>query len=70
MFCSDGLDPSDIARFGHIDHCIRESVKLGLNQIDAISMASKNCFDYYNMGKRFGRHCPGKNLQIFWFLMI
>ena len=27
MFCSDGLDPLDISKFGHIDHCIRESIK-------------------------------------------
>jgi len=38
MFCSDGLDPIDITKFGHIDHCIREAVKLGLNLTDAISM--------------------------------
>nr|AIE93077.1 adenine deaminase (ade) [uncultured marine thaumarchaeote AD1000_31_F12] len=67
MFCSDGLDTSDIARFGHIDHCIRESVKLGLNQIDAISMASKNCFDYYNMGKDLGGIAPGKLADILVF---
>ena len=67
MFCSDGLDPSDIVRFGHIDHCIRESVKLGLNQIDAISMASKNCFDYYNMGKDLGGIAPGKLADILVF---
>jgi len=67
MFCSDGLDPADIARFGHIDYCIRESVKLGLNQIDAISMASKNCFDYYNMGKDLGGIAPGKLADILVF---
>ena len=67
MFCSDGLDPVDIARFGHIDHCIRESVKQGLNQIDAISMASKNCFDYYNMGKDLGGIAPGKLADILVF---
>jgi len=67
MFCSDGLDPSDIVRFGHIDHCIRESVKLGLNQIDAISMASKNCFDYYNMGMDLGGIAPGKLADILVF---
>ena len=67
MFCSDGLDPSDITRFGHIDHCIRESVKLGLDQIDAISMASKNCFDYYNMGKDLGGIAPGKLADILVF---
>lgn len=60
MFCSDGLDPLDISKIGHIDHCIRESIKLGLEPIDAISMASKNNFDYYNMGKDLGGIAPGK----------
>ncbi len=67
MFCSDGLDPIDITKFGYIDHCIRESIKLGLNQIDAISMASKNCFDYYNMGKDLGGIAPGKLADILIF---
>ena len=67
MFCSDGLDPIDITRFGHIDHCIRESVKLGLNKIDAISMASKNCFDYYNLGKDLGGISPGKLADVLVF---
>ena len=60
MFCSDGLDPVDMAKFGHIDHCIRESVHLGVDVIDAITMASKNCFDYYNMGNDMGGIAPGK----------
>ncbi|MDH3278183.1 MAG: amidohydrolase family protein, partial [Nitrosopumilus sp.] len=59
MFCSDGLDPIDITKYGHIDHCIKESIKFGLEPIDAISMASKNCFDYYNMGKDLGGIAPG-----------
>ena len=67
MFCSDGLDPIDLTKFGHIDHCIRESVKAGLNQVDAISMASKNCFDYYNMGKDLGGIAPGKLADILVF---
>ena len=60
MFCSDGLDPSDISNIGHIDHCVRESIKLGMDPIDAISMASKNCFDYYKMGNELGGIGPGK----------
>ena len=67
MFCSDGLDPLDITKFGHIDHCIRESIKLGLNPIDAVSMASKNNFDYYNMGKDLGGIAPGKLADILIF---
>ena len=64
MFCSDGLDPSDISNIGHIDHCVRESIKLGMNPIDAISIASKNCFDYYKMGNEFGGIGPGKIADI------
>ncbi|MBA4453238.1 MAG: adenine deaminase [Nitrosopumilaceae archaeon] len=67
MFCSDGLDPLDITKYGHIDHCIRESVKLGLKPIDAITMASRNCFDYYKMGKDLGGIAPGKLADILIF---
>jgi len=67
MFCSDGLDPTDITKFGHIDHCIRESIKHGLKPIDAITMASKNNFDYYNMGKDLGGIVPGKLADILIF---
>jgi len=67
MFCTDGLNPLDITKFGHIDHCIRESIKLGLKPIDAITMASKNNFDYYNMGKDLGGIAPGKLADILIF---
>ena len=67
MFCSDGLDPLDITRYGHIDHCIRESIQLGLDPITAITMASKNCFDYYKMGKDLGGIAPGKLADILVF---
>lgn len=60
MFCSDGLDPADIEDFGHIDHCVREAVRLGIDPIDAITMASRNCFDYYNMARDLGGIAPGR----------
>lgn len=67
MFCSDGVDPLDLSQYGHIDHCIRESISLGLDPVDAITMASKNCFDYYNMGKDLGGIAPGKIADILVF---
>ena len=67
MFCSDGIDPLDLLHYGHIDHCVRESIKLGLDPIDAITMASKNCFDYYNLGKDLGGIAPGKFADILVF---
>ena len=62
-----GLILLDMAKFGHIDHCIRESIQLGLQPIDAVTMASKNNFDYYNMGKDLGGIAPGKLADILIF---
>lgn len=67
MFCSDGVNPKDLLEFGHIDHCIRKAVSLGLNPVDAIAIATKNCFDYYNMGKDYGGIAPGKIADILVF---
>jgi adenine deaminase len=60
MFCSDGLDPLDITQYGHIDHCVREAISLGMDKIDAITCASRTTFDYYSMGKDLGGIAPGK----------
>jgi adenine deaminase len=67
MFCSDGVDPIDLKKYGHIDHCVREAINLGLDPVDAITMASKNCFDYYKMGQDLGGIAPGKIADILVF---
>jgi len=67
MFCSDGLDPTDITKYGHIDHCVREAVKLGVEPISAVAMASRNVFDYYKMDKDLGGIAPGKLADILIF---
>jgi len=67
MFCSDGVDPIDLKKYGHIDHCVREAINLGLDPVDAITMASKNCFDYYRMGQDLGGIAPGKIADILVF---
>ncbi len=67
MFCSDGIDPLDITHVGYIDRCVRESIKLGIEPIDAISMASRNSFDYYNMGRDLGGIGPGRLADIIVF---
>lgn len=64
MFCTDGVTPKDLLEFGLVDHCIRKSVMLGMDTIDAITIASKNCFEYYKMSKDFGGIAPGKIADI------
>ncbi len=64
MFCSDGLDPAAIREFGHIDHCVREAVRLGIHPVDAVTMATRNVFDYYMMGRDLGGIAPGRLADI------
>ena len=64
MFCSDGLDPAAIREFGHIDHCVREAVRLGIRPVDAVTMATRNVFDYYMMGRDLGGIAAGRLADI------
>lgn len=67
MFCTDGVSPKDLLEFGMIDNCIRRSVSMGMELIDAITIASRNCFDYYRMGSDLGAIAPGKLADILVF---
>ena len=67
MFCTDGVTPKDLLEFGLIDHCIRKSVSIGMELIDAITIASRNCFEYYKMGNDLGGIAPGKLADILVF---
>ena len=64
MFCADEINPADLAEHGHIDHCIRQAVSLGMEPADAITAASRNSFDYYGMGRDLGGIGPGKLADI------
>ncbi len=67
MFCTDGVTPKDLVEFGMIDHCIRKSVSIGMELIDAITVASRNCFEYYRMDNDLGGIAPGKLADILVF---
>ncbi|HJU13886.1 MAG TPA: adenine deaminase C-terminal domain-containing protein [Candidatus Nitrosotalea sp.] len=67
MFCTDGVTPSDLLRYGLIDHCVRKSVELGMDPVDAVTVASRNCFEYYGMGDDLGGVAPGKLADILVF---
>ena len=60
VFCSDGVDPADLTRHGHMDHCVREAVAAGIEPARAIAMSSRACFDYYGMSRDLGGVAPGR----------
>lgn len=52
-FCTDDAHIEDIRRQGHIDHCIRRAIALGLLPAKAYAMASINtarCYGLHNLG--------------------
>ena len=67
MFCADELNPEDIGEYGHIDHCVRRAVSIGMKPADAVAIASRNCFEYYGMGRDLGGIAPGKLADIILF---
>lgn len=59
-FCCDDRTASDLLQEGHIDHCIRESIRQGLDPFWAYRMGSSNPAAYYHQEERFGLIAPGK----------
>lgn len=64
MFCSDGVDPAAIRKYGYIDYCVKEAVRCGIKPVDAIIMATRNVFDYYKMERDLGGIAPGRLADI------
>jgi adenine deaminase len=65
-FCTDDRHPADLRDEGHIDHIIRKAIKLGLDPILAICIATKHVADHYEL-QNLGSLENGKlaNLVVF-----
>ncbi|MCM1545855.1 MAG: adenine deaminase [Clostridiales bacterium] len=58
LFCTDDRHASDIAEFGHIDDALRTAVAEGLDPIKAVTIATLNAAECYNLKGR-GAIAPG-----------
>lgn len=63
LFCTDDKHPRDIANEGHIDFNVRKAIKLGLDPINAIQMATINIANMYRLDKK-GAIAPGFHADI------
>ncbi len=57
-FCTDDREPLDIIEEGHIDFLIKKAVRLGLDPIIALRMATINTARHYNL-RSMGAISPG-----------
>lgn len=57
-FVSDDLHPRDILRRGHMDFIIGKAIRMGLNPVTAIRMATINPAEYFGLRDR-GAIAPG-----------
>ena len=51
-FCTDDKQPGDILSEGHIDFNIRESIRLGLDPVEAVRLATLNGAEAYGLDDR------------------
>ena len=58
IFVTDDHNPSDILSSGHIDGVIRKAIKLGLDPLSAIQLATLNPAEYFGL-KDIGAIAPG-----------
>lgn len=58
IFCTDDKHLEDIRREGHISYNVKKSIALGVNAVEAISMATINAAQCYNL-KKCGAAAPG-----------
>ena len=56
-FATDDKLPGDLVTEGHIDHCVREAIKLGVPPIIAFQMATINTARHYRL-RNFGAIAP------------
>jgi adenine deaminase len=65
-FCTDDREPDTIATVGHINDCIRLAVGAGVDEIDAIVMATANPAAYHNFW-HLGSLAPGYQADVVCF---
>ena len=64
LLCSDDNHPHTLVDEGHMDRILRECVRLGLDPVTALQMATINCAQYFGLAHDLGSVTPGKCADI------
>ena len=64
LLCTDDSHPHTLVDDGHMDRVLREAVRLGLDPVTALQMATINAAQYFGVGRDMGSITPGKCADI------
>ncbi len=65
-FCTDDRHPVDLINEGHIDHVVRKAIRLGIDPVTALAMASLHTAEHYQL-PNIGAIAPGYHADIIIF---
>ncbi len=63
MWCTDDRHPHDIIKEGHIDFIVRSAIRMGLDPLTAIQMATINPAEYFGLNN-VGAIAPGRQADL------
>jgi adenine deaminase len=63
MWCTDDRHPHDIIKEGHIDFIVRSAIRMGLDPLIAIQMATINPAEYFGLNN-VGAIAPGRQADL------
>lgn len=64
MFCTDDHQADLLVESGHLDGIVRLAIKMGIDPITAIQMATINVADYLRIDRDYGSISPGRIADI------
>ena len=64
ILVSDGLNPPDIVRYGHMDYIVQKAIDLGIDPVQAIRMATLNPAAYFRIDTICGGIAPFRDADI------
>lgn len=67
LFCTDDKEPEDLLKQGHINHVVKKAIKLGLDPVESLMIASANAADYFRLPVKQGAVAPGYKADLIVF---
>ena len=64
LLATDDRHPRDLIEEGHMDYVVRKAIKMGLDPVKAIQMATINVAEHFNVDLEIGSISPGRIADI------